>query len=281
MTVRCKIAALLALALLLAGCGDRSGQPLLAETDEPYYAEGMQLKRQQGRLPEALSAFLKVIDRRGTKGAPQSHLEAGEIYLVQMKDPVEAYHHFRRFLVLEPKSKEAEFVRGRVRVALREFARSIPANPLEDQSVRLQVDDDLVRLRRENDELRAQLATLRGGGAVPVPRAPRMITLPEEIRATPAPAPLPVSPPPPDPSPISAAPQRREPAPAATTAPQRAPASAPARTSGRTHTVRPKETLFAISRQYGVTVQELMAANGISNPSAIPVGTVLKIPGGR
>ncbi|MDP3068778.1 MAG: LysM domain-containing protein [Opitutaceae bacterium] len=281
MTVRCQIAALLAFALLLTGCSDRGSQPLLAETDEPFYAEGMQLKR-QGRLPEALGAFLKVIDRRGTKGAPQSHLEAGEIYLVQMKDPVEAYHHFRRFLVLEPKSKEAELVRGRVRVAQREFARSIPANPLEDQSVRLQVDDDLVRLRRENEELRGELATLRGGGAVPVPRAPRMISLPDEIRAVPAPAPSPVAPPVASPSPISAAPQRREPAPATTTAaPSRAPASPPTRASGRTHMVRPKETLFAISRQYGVTVQELMAANGISNPSAIPVGTVLKIPSGR
>lgn len=281
MTVRCQTAALLALLLLLlAGCGDRSGAPLLAESDEPSYAEGMQLKR-QGRLPEALNAFLKVIDKRGTKGAPQSHLEAGEIYLTQMKDPVEAYHHFRRFLVLEPKSKEAEFVRGRVRVAQREFARSIPANPLEDQSVRLQIDDDVVRLRRENEELRAELATLRGGGAVPIPRAPRMITLPDEIRATPAPAPSPVQSQAAHESPITPAPPPREASPIVTPAPQRLPATQPTRASGRTHTVRSKETLFAISKQYGVTVQDLMAANGIRNPSAVPVGTVLKIPAGR
>ncbi len=276
MTVRRQIAALAALAVLLigSGCSDRDNAPLPAETDEPLYVQGMQLKR-QGRNPEALTAFLKVIDKRGMKGAPESHVESGSIYLNHIKDPVEAYHHFRKYLELEPKSKQAEFVRGALNTAKREFASSLPARPLDDQSVRLQAADELAKLRRDNEELRAELATLRGGGATPLPRAPRMITLPDEVRATPSPAPVANE------SLITLAPPRREsevtvaPAPA----PQKNPP--PARAGSRTHTVKPKETLFAISRQYGVSVADLMAANGIRNPSAVAVGAVLKIPSAR
>jgi hypothetical protein len=45
--------------LMGAGCGDREGAPLPAETDDPYYVQGIQLQK-QGRQAEALNAFLKV-----------------------------------------------------------------------------------------------------------------------------------------------------------------------------------------------------------------------------
>lgn len=45
-----------------------------------------------------------------------------------------------------------------------------------------------------------------------------------------------------------------------------------------THVVQPGETLFAIARIYDVTVDELVAANNITNPNVVPVGTALKIP---
>ena len=43
-------------ALVSAGCGDRDGAPLPAETDEPYYVQGKQLMR-QGRREEALAIY--------------------------------------------------------------------------------------------------------------------------------------------------------------------------------------------------------------------------------
>src|SRR4026207_140564 len=109
--------ALLAL-FIGAGCGGRGSTPIPGETDEPYYVQGKQLVK-QGRNPEALTAFLKVIDRRGERGAPESHLEAGFIFLNYTKDPVEAYHHFRKYLDLQPNSKEAQRVRGMVEAAKR------------------------------------------------------------------------------------------------------------------------------------------------------------------
>jgi LysM repeat protein len=48
----------------------------------------------------------------------------------------------------------------------------------------------------------------------------------------------------------------------------------------RTHVVQPGETLFSIARRYGLTVEQVAAANGITNPALIYIGQVLVIPGG-
>ncbi len=284
MTVRRHFFTVFALAALLAGasgCTERNPVPTLVETDEPFYVQAMQLKK-QGRHAEALTAFLKVIDKRGTRAAPESHVEAASIYLNNTKDPVEAYHHFRKYLELRPNTKEAEGVRGMVKIAMREFAKQIPGRPLEDQSVRLQAEGDLINLRRENEELRAEIATLRGGGATPINRLPRMIAVPDEVlgsRAVPSAVTVVDAPEPPlapRTAPIldrRVTPSNPSPNPTKAPTPARPPAAAV-----RTHTVKPKETLYAIAKQHGVTVQEIAAANGIKNASAVPIGTVLKIP---
>ena len=44
-----------------------------------------------------------------------------------------------------------------------------------------------------------------------------------------------------------------------------------------TYTVKPGDTLYGISNQFGVSVTELAELNGIKG-SSLPVGTVLKIP---
>lgn len=47
-----------------------------------------------------------------------------------------------------------------------------------------------------------------------------------------------------------------------------------------THVVRPGETLFSIAQQYGVTVDDLVQANGLTSADLIVVGQKLRIPGG-
>ncbi|MDO9597323.1 MAG: peptidoglycan DD-metalloendopeptidase family protein [Azoarcus sp.] len=44
-----------------------------------------------------------------------------------------------------------------------------------------------------------------------------------------------------------------------------------------THTVRPGETLRALSRQYGVSVSDLVAWNNLANPDQISVGQELRV----
>jgi hypothetical protein len=319
MTVRRHLCAALALGLLLlgAGCADRDAVPTVAETDEPLYVQGIQLKR-QGRYPEALTAFLKVIDKRGARGAPESHVEAGVIFLNHAKDPIYASYHFRRYLELQPGSKQAELVRGMVNTAKREFARTLPGRPMDDQSGRLQADEELATLRRENSELRAELATLRGGGAMPVSRAPRMITVPEEalakpatpppvaavidsppeglgLRPAPAPAPAPVQAPAPGVggSTAVALPRASAAAPAVQAAPAQAPskpATAARPGAARTHVVAPKDTLYGISVKYyghGRQVEAIYQANRdvMRDRTDVRPGMTLRIPaaegGGR
>ncbi len=290
------VAALLGL-LAVTGCSQRASDQIAAETDDPFFVQGRQLQR-QGRNPEALTAFLKVIEKRGERAAPESHLEAGQIYLNHTKDPVEAYHHFRKYLELQPNSRQAELVRGMVKASLREFARTVPGRPMEDQSVRLQSDDEMMKLRRENDELRAELAVLRSGG-MPLNRPARIINPPLNPGPVIAPvaAPQPASPithtprgsPPPGAVAQSnvAAPANASRPPPANARPGASPTASRggAPSAGRTHTVAAKDTLFNLSKKYGVKMEDLAAANGLPSVSApLRLGTVLKIPaanGGR
>lgn len=63
---------------------------------------------------------------------------------------------------------------------------------------------------------------------------------------------------------------------AATETPTEAPTAAP--TSVVVHVVQPGETLSSIARQYGVTYQAIMEANGMEDPSLLEVGQELVIP---
>jgi tetratricopeptide (TPR) repeat protein len=273
------------LGLVLAGCGDRDRTQLPAETDDPFYVQGKQLQK-QSRNTEALNAFLKVIDRRGENPSPESHLEVGLICLHHTKDPLSAIYHLRRYLKVHPNSKQAPYVLGQIEAARREFAAALPGRPLDDQSVRLGHDEELRRLRRENEELRAEVAVLRGGAVVPPARAPRMISLPAEMQ----PRVAAVTPPVATVVDASGAPVAREPAPApvierapppARPAPATPAAPSPKAASGRTHTVAAKDTLFSISRRYNVSVADLVAANRAQVPAAsspLRIGMVLRIP---
>jgi murein DD-endopeptidase MepM/ murein hydrolase activator NlpD len=68
--------------------------------------------------------------------------------------------------------------------------------------------------------------------------------------------------------------------PAPPPAPPPPPASPPT-PIGVHHTLLPGETLWRISRSYGVTVEALVRANAIADVHRIPAGTRLFIPGGR
>jgi LysM repeat protein len=47
-----------------------------------------------------------------------------------------------------------------------------------------------------------------------------------------------------------------------------------------TYVVQPGDTLWRISRMFGVSLDQLVAANGLANPHLVVVGTRLSVPGG-
>lgn len=312
MTVRRLFFAFVAAAALLlsSGCGGNGNTVTADETSDPLYEQAQELKK-EGRNGEALSAFLKVIDHRGENGAPESQLEAGTLCLTWSKDPVEAYHHFRKYLELQPSGPRAKMVQGQCDAAKREIARVLLA-PSSDQMVQLGRDDEIDQLKRQIQDLKAENETLRGSGAgVVAARNPTMISLPDDHPAAPAAAVAATeatdSPITPAPTPAPADSGFYRPATPVTAVPAqpvagnrpspitRAPASAPRSTTpqrpaapagARSHTVTQKESLWGIARRYygssvnAAKVRGIYEANRdvMKNPGDLRSGMVLRIP---
>ncbi len=153
---------LFAALLFAAGCDRSDVSPFTVEGDEPGYRRAKDLIK-QGRNQEALSEFQKVIEKRGLNNAPESHLEVGLLFQYHIKDPIAAIYHYRKFRELKPNSQQADLVRQRIDAATRDFARTLPAQPLENQLDRLDMSELAQRLQRENEKLKADLAAARAG----------------------------------------------------------------------------------------------------------------------
>jgi tetratricopeptide (TPR) repeat protein len=259
------------LLLLAAGCerGDRLA--LGTENSDPYYRQGDQLKR-QGRYQEALGAYLKVIEKRHDE-APESHLEAGLIFQQYIRDPVYAIYHFRKYLELEPNSRQADLVRQRVDAAMRDFARSLPAQPLARLELMGQIDE----LKKENLQLKEDIAKLHQGRTI-LAGGPDSAALPAAEAAPPRPikrSPL-FNPPP-------AGARGTEVATAPATAQPPTPPPKPLPTVGRRHVVSQGETLYKIAQLYygsGSQWPQILEANRdvLKNENAVRAGLELKIP---
>lgn len=266
-----------------AGCERGNDGTMPAEADEPNFRQGQQLVR-QGRNQEALNAFLKVIAKR-SDAAPESHLEAGLLYLQQVKDPVAAIYHFRKYLELQPNSRQAALVKQRIDAATREFARTLPAQPLESRADRMDELELIGRLQRENEQLRAELASLR---ANPPVLTQSRIALGTGTAVTPAPVARDVPssfyrPVEEDDSPVSLAPVDEPSAfvPAQPVQPARSAKQPTA--GGRRHVVVKGDTLFSLAQKYygnRSRWRDIYAANRnvLPNENALRLGMELTIP---
>jgi len=249
------VASLLAL-LVLSACAP-SGVEVVGETDEKQYQLAKEYQS-QGRTEDALSAFLRVIDAR--RDAPESHFEAGYIYLHSMKDPVQAIYHFNRYLQFKPQSPQASQVRQLIETAQKEFARQLPAQPYQGDLDRIDLMELVKSLKVENDSLKRELVAAEKrvqqlenivGGARRVPTA--QTTVSQSLQQT------------------------RPTAQAQTTATPD-PASAP-----RSYTVTAGDSLSSISRKvYGTPSRwiDIYQANRdrLSSENALKVGQNLRIP---
>ncbi|WP_221030647.1 Cell division protein CpoB [Actomonas aquatica] len=230
---------LLICCIAVVGC-DRlpKGEPV-AEINEPDYVEGKRLSR-QGNEQGALAAFTRVINSR-PEDAAESHLEVGLLYSEHVNDPVAAIYHFRRYLELKPNSQQRELVEQRIAVAFRDFARTLPAQPLENQAMRSDLLDVVERLKVENTRLKDEVALLRAATSADGPAALRQTANLSAQPLTTRPAQTT--------SRFSAAPIEPEPQPR-TVAPPTRPEAAPAASARRVHTVVKGDTLYSLARRY-------------------------------
>ncbi len=258
---------LAALLLLPGGCGFYETGETVAEEQERAFQRGKQLLR-EGRREDALRAFLRVIERRAGD-APESHFEAGDLYLNHFEEPVEAIYHFRRYLDQKPNSPQAELVRGQINLAMKEFARTFPAEPLQYTMERLDLTATIEDLREENRRLRRELADLREER-----ESLRTDLLEARQRAEAA---------------SRRSPEPREPV-ARQSPSSRTPETSPSRdeessagTRTRSYTVEPGDTLYRIStRVYGTGTrwEEIFEANRdvLADPNSVRAGMTLEIP---
>lgn len=143
----------------LGGCSASERLEQISEREERNFQRGRQLLR-EGRRPEALSAFLSVIEKR-QGNAPESHLEVGELFRTHMQDPISSIYHYTKFLELSPNSPQAPHVRQLIETATKDFAARLPAQPLESQHERVDLLETVDRLRRENQQLKRDLELAR------------------------------------------------------------------------------------------------------------------------
>jgi LysM repeat protein len=259
-------------ALLGAGCGqEHSPLVVVAESDDPQFQKGEELLREE-HTDEALTLFLAVIKARADD-APESHLDAGRIYLTAKNDPISAIYHFKAYLAAKPNSDQAPMVAELIDTAKKNFARSLPGAPnAYNESDML---DQIKSLQTENENLRHQLGTGATGHvtgvsleSIPLVSGP-VVNTPTEINnpnqaiaeardATPAPTPVTVT---------------AAPAPTVTTV----------AVSGRTYTVQAGDTLSSISLKVlgsRSRWQEIYNANRdqLPKPESLHIGQVLKLP---
>ena len=260
--------------LLGAGCGQGHAPvvAMAAEADDQQFQQGEQLLREE-HADQALAVFLSVIKAR-SDDAPESHLEAGRIYLTAKNDPISAIFHFKAYLAALPNSDQAPMVAELIDTAKKNFARSLPGGPNAYNESDLL--DQIKGLQSENENLRHQLglgATGQvnsvslasippaiGSSVSPMPVNNNLHQPLEDVRDT-TPAPVPVS--------VTAAPT---------------PSVSVASTSGRTYTVQAGDTLSIISLKVLGTRsrwQEIYNANRdqlSKSDSTLHIGQVLKMP---
>ena len=74
-----------------------------------------------------------------------------------MNDPVSAIYHFRKYLELKPNSHDSNTVKGLIDTAKKNFLASMPRSSLDGDIRRMELEEILPKLQKENTELKQRL----------------------------------------------------------------------------------------------------------------------------
>lgn len=178
-----------ACALLLTGCGPKSGAQLDAADEKDARVRNGLEQVHLKNWDKAIEQFETALAKNPALARPD--LELALIYHQQKKDHIRAIYYYRRYLEKRPDTEKRELINGWVEQAkislAGEIGRAIGS-----------VSEELVRLTRENNMLRKQLDELRGvtnapasTGVEPVATAPPTAPIEEEPAAEPVKSPQP------------------------------------------------------------------------------------------
>lgn len=247
---------------LLAGCSQTGSVEVLSEEEDPVFRRARDLYA-RGMENEALENFLKLIQKRNGN-APESHLDAGNIYLKHLRDPISAIYHFKHYEALMKRSgredadTRIDLVEERIKAATKEFAMTFDAKVYQDPLERLKLLDTIEALRTENETLKRQLVEARNRL-----NEPTYTQVPARNQS------------------VAQQPARTE---RLNTQTQTQPQTMQATTQAeRTYTIKPGDSLYKISREVygnGGRWREILEANRdrIPDEKNLKVGTTIRIP---
>lgn len=249
------LAGIVALLVLLtaAGCAPAPGAHS-DEQREPHFLQGKN-RLQALDYAGAIESFERAVEVNPRSAA--AHFELGLLYEQRANDPATAVHHYNRFLRLRPDSPLADTVRQHILLCKQTLASEVALGPVTQP-----IQQEIEKLSAENNRLRQRVSELeeilaRRPSTNQLSAAAANHQPPPRTTIAPPTAPAPPAPTPPSPAP----------------GPVAAPPPAP-----RTYRVQSGDTLYAIARRHGVTVDALKAANPGVTERNLPVGRTLKLP---
>ncbi len=155
--IRCFQWLSLGLLIALTAC-QQMGISSQNELDSVDYQTAKQ-RLKEGDMDGALTGFLRVIDQ--LNAAPESHLEAGVIYLRHRNQPIRAIYHFQRYLEYNPENRESPLVQELIMSAEKRFITQLHGDPFKERLERLDIIETVAKLREDNERMGAELTQLK------------------------------------------------------------------------------------------------------------------------
>ena len=254
------------LGLALGGCSP-SDQSQLDEEKEPHFVLGnsrVNAMDYEGAI-EAFQESLEVNPRSAS-----AHFRLACLYDTKESDPAAAIFHYQEYLRLDPKADNADVIKGHIYSCKQQLAADVlqmPSAPAAQQQLEKLVEQNR-QLQQQVDGLTEKLRQWNAFYA-------------NQKTAPPNPSPAPSN----SQTPTSGSPTPDDISSQPNTAPQPAPTrsshptpSPPAKPKPHTHTVATGETLAAIARKSGVSLNSLLAANPGVDPKKLHVGQTVNLP---
>ena len=243
-------------AILLSGCLP-SDQNQSDEEKEPHFVLGKSRINSMD-FSGAVQAFEESLETNPHSAA--AHFELGWLYDEKESDPAAAIYHYKQYLKLSPNAGNAEVIRQRIESCKQQLAADVlplPSTPAAQKQINQLIEQNQ-QLQDEVNKWRAWYQS-QSPGKNPSPAPVADLT---PATANPAPTPS---------TPNTSAPTGRQ--------GDRASAHPTAtRSTSRTHKVAAGETAVRIARQYGISLDALLAANPGLEPRRMRVGQILNIP---